>query len=602
MTSVPGIPRRAGVRLAIRRPFAATALIVALFALVSCDAFLGLPKARSDADGSTGSLVVSFGEPRASARTVTADFTGLVSAWTIALSRADGATRTVTASGATVTVNGLVPGSWNIAVTGRNAAGATLFAGSVAGVAITASGSVPVTVPVTAVSPDNGTLRLTVTVPYYANIGSATATVDPGSASPVTATVTVTVDDVALTRTIRIEASLPKGAHTLAYRLFRGPAQNTPAGTFVEAVNIYPGIVSDRWIADDGTLSTVRALGWGDLVSTDRQLSDVTLIATQACFGGNAGFEPGTTFPLVQNVFSGTFPVDLRPVEAVAGQTLSYSTASDSGPWMSILSGNPVPVNAPGNTVWFRVISPNGDPDWNNVYQIDVQNNNIWYHSTPNDISQTFIAPYTLRTFAWTGWPLVTVFNCWNTAIDGSGTPYPEGYIFNTAMNLELYAQWQTPATTAALAAISTQLTALNGNVVIPAGFTANDLYALAAVISGSTVAVMLDMSAATGITLIPVSAFIGCVPLTTARLPPSITSIGSRAFEGTNMVTAGPEGFDFICEAEVPPELGAGAFGPVGSMAAGFGIFVPPVPVTIETDYESAAGWSNLAARISHY
>jgi hypothetical protein len=575
----------------IIRPFVSLALVFSSIALFSCSFTPNVLDAQGDTDRTTGSISISFGDSQVTARTVTADFALNVSEWTIVLTRADGAIRTVTSAAPVVTVNGLVPGSWDIAVTGRDAARVVLFTGSVSGIAITASGTVPVTVPVSSVATGNGTLRLTVTVPYDTNIGSATASIDGG----VFTSFPVDVDDIAQTRTIVFEASLSPGAHTLVFNLYRGTAQDTLAGTYIEAVNIYSGIVSDRWIAADGTLLTVRALGGSDLISTDRQLGNITLEATQACFGGNAGFVPGTTFPLAQTVFTGTYPVDLRPVEAVAGQRILYSYVSESatapGTGTPILSGNPVTVNAPGTTVWFRVISPNGDPDWYNVYQIYVDNNFVQYNSPPSSLTESFIPPYTLHPYSYFPWPVVTVFNGWNTASDGSGTPYPDGYTFTTAIHLELYAQWQTSAATAALTSIAAQLALGNGNVSIPADFTANDLYALAALIDPPyAYPVTLDMSTAVGITQIPASVFNGCVALVAVHVSSAITSIGSQAFAGTGMVTVGAEGFDFICDALYPPALGFEAFGfdPVNDCKV-------HVPAGSVDAYKADADWSLL-------
>lgn len=603
---------------AIMRTLAVVAATLQLIAATSCFSALSLTDAQAgnndNVDGSPGSVSITFGGSRSApeapsgARTVTADFARNVAEWTVTLSRADGAIRTVTTTAPAVTVNGLVPGSWDIAVTGRTGAGTSLFSGSVSGIAVTASGTVAVTVPVTSVQTGNGTMRLTVTVPYATWIGSATASVDSGSAVPVAPTVTVNVDDVALTRTIVFEASLTPGAHVLSFSLYRGVAMDVPAGTFLEAVSIYSGVVSDQWITPKGILVDILALGWGDLVNTDRQLSNLTGGAL-GHFAGVSGFNPNQNEQ--DYLLNGDPPVTFIPFGAVSGQTISYRLTDPSTPgtWTGAISEVAIgDTRSNGDSIWFRV-EPIGHPERANVYRINVFDvYHVTYHSNGETVpvegsfSEAFGAPpHTVWGYLATGMTVETIsgspgtFIGWNTARDGSGIPYATGNALAVSARTELYAQWEKPAVTAALAGIAAQLALGNGNVAIPADFTVNDLYSLAALIAATTTNVTLDMSLATAITAIPASTFNGCARLVAVSVPSTITAIGANAFAGTGMVLYGTEGFDFICNAMIPPDLGLNAFGP--DPVNVFNVHVPAAALDV---YKANPDWNFLDLHIN--
>jgi hypothetical protein len=395
-----------------------------------------------------------------------------------------------------------------------------------------------------------------------------------------------------------------------------GVGVTTPAGYFVEAINVYSGIESNRWIVPDGTnagnLADVLALDWDDLVSTDTQLSNIGI--STGYFGNGVSF---ITYVDDQNVFTGgTGSVQFSPIENNPGQKIAYRITAPTGPsdiWTNVQSGNEIPFAiAPGSSIWLRVISANGDPDWNRVYQIRVINDfRVCYHSNGLTITDEATSaegfgtlPYLVRSYDDNPVPNMVpeiiggeagVFIGWNTARSGSGIAYLAGDEIATAAHVELYAQWEKPTVTAALALIAAQLAGAGDTVTLTADFTANDLYAVAALIAASANDITLNMTDAIGITQIPASLFNGCAPLVSVTIPSSITAIGSQAFAGTGMVVNGTEPFDFVSTATNPPSLAADAFGP-GPLPPAFKILVP---ASAEAAYESHLDWSGFTIHI---
>lgn len=81
-------------------------------------------------------------------------------------------------------------------------------------------------------------------------------------------------------------------------------------------------------------------------------------------------------------------------------------------------------------------------------------------------------------------------------------------------------------------------------------------------------------------------SAFYFLTKITTLNIPSSVTSIGTRAFNGCNHLTS------ITVNATTPPTLGTGAFESTNSCP----IYVPAASVDT---YKAATGWSSLASRI---
>lgn len=232
----------------------------------------------------------------------------------------------------------------------------------------------------------------------------------------------------------------------------------------------------------------------------------------------------------------------------------------------------------------------------------------VRYHSNgdivadENTFAERFGVPsYAVKAYGYTGMAVESIggdpgtFACWNTARDGSGTPYGSDATVAAAAHTELYAQWQTLAEHNALLADILD----DGILNLPASFTENDLFAVAALIAASPVSVTLDMSGATGITQIPASLFSGCLPLVAVHVSDAIASIGSQAFAGTGMVLYGTAPFDFICDRTTPPALSPDAFGDPASVPASFKILVPAIPAGTEALYEATSGWSAFAIHI---
>lgn len=423
----------------------ASCIMVGAFAVLTLATFCFNPVSfldeKEEPEG-TCSLTVSLAVPGAGSvaqgRTVTADILGSVTQWTATVTRADGtgAPHTVSTAATTMSINGIVPATWNLVVTGTTAGGIAVLSGTVNNIEVALGEIVPVTVPVSLIGTGTGSFSLTLSFPASTAIDYATATINGSTLTP-------PVNTASDPNTVVFASSgLTAGMYNLVFTLKRGGASGVSAGTFIEAVNIYTGLTSDKWVLPDGTLGTSWSLSAGNLFSSNAFLSALTTDAGILTFS-STNFTPSVT--------TSTAVVGFTPTGSVDGQLIEYST--DNATWTTILSGDTTPSLTPPGTCYIRVRSP--DRVTTNTYAISM-NRNLTMSYYPNDssgltFSETTPAggSYTIRTTSGAGFgnPLhdgITLrFAGWNTKSDGTGMSYASGAIVSPiASALTLYAQW----------------------------------------------------------------------------------------------------------------------------------------------------------------
>lgn len=178
---------------------------------------------------------------------------------------------------------------------------------------------------------------------------SANEEVNPITVSPITPL-------SASIKVITISANdLEKGAYTLSMNFKQG---GESLGVFTESINIFSGLVSDKWIDSTGTLISKRIYASTDFATANVKLSMLTLDGlntTQFAFNSGAGIED-TVFTLNDYPLSA---LTFTAVESVLGQSIAYSWNDTSyGLIKSESKSNPLLLKAGFNTLKISVTAP----------------------------------------------------------------------------------------------------------------------------------------------------------------------------------------------------------------------------------------------------
>lgn len=305
-------------------------------------------------------------------RTVVPDFAGSITGYDITLTSQDGFPgRTASGVTASQTFTDLEAGTWDVAVTAY--AGTTAVAsGSVTNRVITSGSTATIPVALNPVSPTGtGNFALNLRVPWVLMVNSVHWSLEQSG--------TVVCDDVTTGSlngsdfvfavsnsttpgpfsTHEATAGVPAGSYTLVLRFFR---MNTPAGTFREAVNIWGGLTSNRWVAADGTLTTERAFAANEFFDANTGLALFNLS------GSNLDEDVPSS--------AATTPLDLGRVRTARlngrvqagyqGQDLSYrwNPVDASSTWIPLATNVLTPVDLPtlalrsgSNTLELKVLA-----------------------------------------------------------------------------------------------------------------------------------------------------------------------------------------------------------------------------------------------------
>ena len=282
-------------------------------------------------------------------RTVIPDLSAAFDSFEVTLMSHDGydpKTATVNLPASAHTFDSVESGTWDINVTAKKG-GVTVGGGTSPGQSIAPGTTINVVVPISILQ-DNGTgsLSLSVSVPLETDVDYVEGVID-GTILPLNLTQDGSYRDGTFVR-----ADLAAGSHSLVMTFTRGGPTGTPAGTFIEAVNIWPNLTSDRWIDGSGQAVPVRDFTAADFLDANASLLNLQISA------GSISFDPSTynydggstTAPKVTVVATG----------AVPGQTLQYQV--NGGGWSlpnpSGAASTPLPLGTGPNTVDVLVTAP----------------------------------------------------------------------------------------------------------------------------------------------------------------------------------------------------------------------------------------------------
>jgi len=338
----------------MRRPAAAIIILSAL-CLIGCSGGLTLQS------GTTGTLVVglpaSLGD---SARTITPDFASEIDSISVTLD-ATGQDQMTQASSAgdMVTFTGLAATTWTVGVSALKS-GSVIGSGS--GTVIVSAGSTSsIRVPITFSGFDSGTgiLALPLSWPSPTGVDYLAWSIDGGSP----ATADISADAGTGLSTTTLSSGLGAGIHTLMLSFKAGGSTGSPAGCFIESVDIWAGLTSGSWVDGSGTVRSAMTFSADDFLDANADLGG--LVVQDGTSSGpilSLGFSSATTtYDL--NEMPPSLRIVFTPTESVAGQYIAYSwngggaTELASG---SASAGLAFVTSAHDNTLAISVRAPDG--------------------------------------------------------------------------------------------------------------------------------------------------------------------------------------------------------------------------------------------------
>lgn len=333
---------------------------------------LTLVACRNPLDGQTaesGSITVRLTLPgtsaNSSARTAIPDLFAYVDTYRIDLTSQSGygpktgsLTSGIHEGTQSYVFSDIEPGTWTVTVTGFIDT-IPLLGGTKTGQILAADGALPVTVELRPLAPTGttGLETINLSVCYLGQPSEVDAAhfVLKNSSDVVVETVDSTFAQIedyyqaGYTNVLPVTA----GTYTLEITLYRGGTSGEARGTFREAVNVYAGLATNRWITETGELTEFLEIGPSALTEqTDMNtlLSDLTIDGITPSNNFLFTFAPATrtyTIPDIPMEFLSFFPTG-----AVMNQKIEWSL--DGTNYKTIASGSGsgcIPLPAGTDTV-----------------------------------------------------------------------------------------------------------------------------------------------------------------------------------------------------------------------------------------------------------
>ncbi len=313
---------------------------------------------------SCGTVSIGLGSS-SSSRAATAPASSLVSTYTVVLTDSRGTIMTVSnrAAGSTANFVDVFPGTFSASATTCDADGNVNGAGSATGT-VSAGESVSISIPVSVrqTGEGSGSMALRISFPTGHGITDVRAAFVSGDAAedvPVTRTYDSSLSDGAA---ILSASDVPSGARLLSVSFYEGAFL---LGSIVEAVNVWNGVETSRWLSADETLVETRVYTAAEITDSSAALCSLTVAGKQvdlaaARFSSGADITGSST---ASYIGSGGFV--FVPVGMTAGQTITYAWNGAAGP-AAVSSGEASPVLSGGtpasgiDTLVVTVASPGG--------------------------------------------------------------------------------------------------------------------------------------------------------------------------------------------------------------------------------------------------
>jgi hypothetical protein len=445
---------------------------------------------------------------------------------------------TLTGPGPTMTSSGapnssfefpnIAVGTWQVSATLNSQSGAQVGTGS-ASLQVAGGASLSESIALRPSPGANGSLRLNLMWPYsdegnIVGLLARIATVD-GATVASNSPIVVTQPGAYNSAIVQFE-SLPPGAYLLTLVFQRG---NYDAGTFVEAVNIYPGQVSNRWINGSGNAYSTRSFNASDFLDASASLGNMAI----GNMAGHFLFSPAQTEYLDLMINNQAF--SFTPTQGGAGQSLRYRWTTGAGAEIGgeIASGQTMTglSYALGtNILVLTVTAPDRATPKSyiftvNAYQLTYSLNDATTGTEPAPTIAPYCCQITLPSVAGI-WRNGTACLGWCTTPSGrdGGMVFSPGDIFTLTSNATLFALWLSE---------SVRNIDTSAGTWTPTGpLSPEDLLAISQLIGSAGHGVNLDLSGAV-VAEIPNNLFLNSTNLVGITFPPSLASIGSGAFRG---------------------------------------------------------------------
>jgi len=308
----------------------------------------------------SGTVTVTFGNKigaKKLARTIVPDIVASADSFTVTLTSKNGYAAKTSANiapgvGQAVFV-GVEAGTWNVSVTAYMSTFA-VASGEYDSLVLGADATQSATV---YLSPNSGSgagsIDLPVAVDGTANVMDVTLQ-NPGSS--LTTETPVTLSGTPASGEISI-LSLPAGTYSLIMNILDG---STSLGTFRESVSVYANLMSNMWVASNGSLINCRTFLSTDLLVNNTELSNLVISGEAAGdIPDLIAFDSTITSYDEGTVVKGS-SISFTPTRSIDGQKITYTW--NGGSAIGIVSGSSsgaLALAGGTNTLVVNVTAPN---------------------------------------------------------------------------------------------------------------------------------------------------------------------------------------------------------------------------------------------------
>lgn len=255
------------------RLFTRALIVLGISLLFSCTNTSSPDNRSEDGNKPGGSLTINLTGKyfnNTQSRTLAADFGSAVAKWNITLTRENYAdiSKDFNSAEQSFSIDNIFPGEWNIKVTGYNSSDNPAAGGSKLHDIGTSGGSIEIPIDFYKSAGGKGGFKLTIKFPSSTGIDNIAAVFREENITP-----SITGDDSYKTAVIQ-KYDIDSGSYPLFITFKKG---DNNAGTFVEAINIWDNVISDKLINAGGNFKEELEFTDSDFFSSNASLSALTI-------------------------------------------------------------------------------------------------------------------------------------------------------------------------------------------------------------------------------------------------------------------------------------------------------------------------------------
>lgn len=323
-------------------------------------------KASKSGAVKSGTVTITFGNKigaKKLARTIVPDIVASAESFTVTLTSKNGYTAKTAANiapgvGQAVFV-GVEAGTWDVNVTAYMSETTPVASGTYSGLVLGADAAQSATV---YLSPNSGSdpgsidLPVTVAVTTYYTANHIAVSLENPDKSVTNESPDTTLSGTPDSGDISI-MSLPPGTYSLIMNIFD---HTTSLGTFRESVSVYSDLMSNMWVASNGSLVNGRTFLSSDLLNNNAELSNLVISGEAAGDIPNLiAFDSTITSYDEGTVVKGS-AISFTPTRSIDGQKITYNW--NGGSAITVVSGSSsgaLALASGTNTLVVNVTAPN---------------------------------------------------------------------------------------------------------------------------------------------------------------------------------------------------------------------------------------------------